>query len=118
MICTYAAHKTPISEIGPTQTESEEFKKNIPSKWAGVKRWSSNTYIRQNRLKNKSHKKTHRKTLHNTQRKNPLRRHNNCKHICTQQRNTQIYKENLRGLQERHRQQTLILGDFNTHCQQ
>ena len=28
----------------------------------------SNTYIRQNRLQNKGHKKRHRKTLHNTQR--------------------------------------------------
>ena len=41
-----------------TQTESEGLEKNIPSKWTGKKSWSSNTYIRQNRLPNKGHKET------------------------------------------------------------
>ena len=36
----------------------------------------SNTYIRQNRLQPKGHKKRHRRTLHNTQGKNPSRRQN------------------------------------------
>ena len=62
----------------------------------------SNTYITQNRLQNKGHKKRHRRTLHNTQEKNPSRRY---KHICTQHRSTQIYKEKFGGLQERYRQQ-------------
>ena len=65
------------------------------------KSWGSNTHIRQNRLQ-KSHKKRHRKSLHNTQGKNPSRRHKHCKCICTQHRSTQIHKENLGGLQERY----------------
>ena len=67
------------------------------------KSWGSNTYIRQNRFQNKGHKKRHRRTLHNTQGKNPSRRHKHCKHICTQHKSTQIYTENLGGLQERFR---------------
>ena len=62
----------------------------------------SNTHIRQNRLKKKGHKERPRRSLHNTQRKNPPRRHKHCKYICTQHRSTQIRKENLGGLQERY----------------
>ena len=76
--------------------------------------WGSNAYIRQNRLPNKVHKKRPRRSLHNTQRKNPPRRHKYCKYICSQHRSAQIHKENLGGLQERYRQQHTILVDFNT----
>ena len=62
----------------------------------------SNTHIRQNRLPKKGHKERPRRSLHNTKRKNPLRRHKHCKYICSQNRSTQIYKENLGGLQERY----------------
>ena len=62
----------------------------------------SNTHIRQNRLQKKGHKERLRRSLHNTHRKNPPRRHKHCKYICTQQRSTQIHKENLGGLQERY----------------
>ena len=86
----------------PTQTESEGLKTNFPSKWTGEKSRGNNTHIRQNRLQKKGHKKRRRKSLHNTQRKNPPRRHKHCKHICTQHRSTQIHKENLGGLQERY----------------
>ena len=65
----------------------------------------SNTHIRQNRLPKKGHKERPRRSLHNTQRRNPPRRHEHCKYICTQHRSTQIHKENLRGLQERFSQQ-------------
>ena len=58
-----------------------------------------------NRLQNKGHKKRPRRILHNTQGKIPSGRHKHCKHMCTQHRSTQIYKENLGGLQERYRQQ-------------
>ena len=51
--------------------------------------------------------------LQNTQVRNPPRRHKNYKHICTQQRSTQIYKEILGGLQERYNK-TIIVGDFVT----
>ena len=57
-----------------------------------------NTHIRQNRLQKEGHKKRPRSSLHNTQGKNPSRRHKHYKHICTQQRTTQIHKENLGGL--------------------
>ena len=59
------------------------------------KSWCSNTYIRQHGLQNKGHKERHRKTLHNTQGKNPSRRHKYYNHICTQYRSTQIYRKNL-----------------------
>ena len=62
----------------------------------------SNTHIRQNRLPKKGHKERPRRSLHNTQRKNPPRRHKYCKYICTQHRSTQIHTENLGGLQERY----------------
>ena len=62
----------------------------------------SNTHIRQNRLQKKGHKERPRRSLHNTQRKNPPRRHKHCKYICTQHRSTKIHKENLGGLQERY----------------
>ena len=62
----------------------------------------SNTHIRQNRLQNKGHKERHRRSLHNTKGKNPSRRHKHCKYTCTKHRSTQIYKENLGGLQERY----------------
>ena len=62
----------------------------------------SNTHIRQNRLQKKGHKERPRRSLHNTQRKNPLRRQKHCKYICTQHRSTQIHKENLGGLQGRY----------------
>ena len=58
--------------------------------------------------------KRHRRTLHNTQGKNAPRRRKYCKHICTQHRNTEVYKENLGGLQERYTQQHSYTGDFNT----
>ena len=74
----------------------------------------SNTHIRQNRLQKKFHKERPRRPLHNTQRKNPPRRHKHCKYICSQHRGTQIHKENLGGLQEDIDSNTIILGDFHT----
>ena len=62
----------------------------------------SNTHIRQNRLPKKGHKERPRRSLHNTQWKNPSRRHKHCEYIRTQHRSTQIHKENLGGLQERY----------------
>ena len=82
--------------------KSEGLETNFPSKWTEKKSRGSNTHIRQNRLQNKGHKKQHRRSLHNTQKKNPPRRHKHSKYICTQHRSTQIHKENLGGLQERY----------------
>ena len=91
------------------------WKKNIPRKWTcKKKRWDSNTYIRETTLQNKNHKKRPRRTLHNTQGKNTSRRHKHYKYIYTQQRNTEMHKENFGGLQERYRQQDTCSRGFNT----
>ena len=45
-------------------------------------------------FKTKSVKRRQRRTLHNDQRINPRRRHNNYKYICTQHRSTAICKAN------------------------
>ena len=87
----------------PTQTESEGLETNFLSKWTGKKKSrGSNTHIRQNRLPKKGHKERPRRSLHNTQGKNPSRKHQHCEYICTQHGSTQIYKENLGRLQERY----------------
>ena len=70
--------RDPPQDKRPTQTESEDLDKNIPSKWTGKISHASNT---QNRLQNKGHKKKHRRTLHYTQRKIPSRRHKHYIHI-------------------------------------
>ena len=86
----------------PTQTESEGLETNIPSKWTRKKSRGSNSHITQNRLQKRGHKGRPRRSLHNTQRKNPPRRHKHRKYICNQHSSTQIHKENLGGLQERY----------------
>ena len=78
------------------------------------KRWGSNSHNRQNRIQNKGQKKRPRRTLHNTQGKNPSRRHKHYKYKCTQYMSTQINKENFGGLQERYGQQHIIAGNLNT----
>ena len=94
--------RDPPQDKRPTQAESKGLETNFPSKWTGKKSWGSNIHIGQNTLQRKSHKKRPRRSLHNTQRKNPPRRHKHCKYICTQHSSTQIHKENLGGLQERY----------------
>ena len=94
--------RDPSQDKRLTQTESEGLETNFPSKCIGKKSRSRNTHIRQNRLQKEGHKERPRRILHNTQRKNPPRRHKHCKYICTQHRSTQIHKENLEGLHERH----------------
>ena len=83
-----------------TQTESEGLETNFPSKRTGKESRGSNTPMRKNRFPKKGHKERPRRSLHNTQRKNPPRRHKHCKYICTQNRRTEIHTENLGGLQE------------------
>ena len=97
--------RDPPQKERPTQNESEGLETNIQENGQEKKSWSSNTHMRQNRLHKKGHKERHTRSLHNTQRKNPPRRNKHCKYICTQQRSTQIHKENLGGLQERYGQQ-------------
>ena len=106
--------KDPHQNKTPTQTESKGLEKLLQTNGQEKTSLVSNTYIRQNRLQNKGHKKRPRGTLHNTQGKNPSRRHQHYDHICTQNRSTQIYKENLTGFKKDIHSNTLILGDFNT----
>ena len=113
MTHTYAAYKTPFQDKRLTQTESEGLETNFLSKRTGKKSRGSNTHIRQNRLPKKGHKERSRRSLHNTQRKNPQRRHKHCKYICTQNRSTQIHKENVGGLEDID-SNTITVGDFNT----
>ena len=87
----------------PTKTESEGLETNIPSKWTRKKKAGVAILISEKiAFKKKGHKKIPRRSLHNTQRKNPPRRHKHCKYICIQHRSTQIHKENLGGFQERY----------------
>ena len=104
--------RDPSQDKRLTQTENEGLETNFPSKRTGKKSRDSNTHIIQNRLPKKGHKERPRRSLHNTQGKNPSRRHKHCKYIYTQH-STQIYKENLRGLQDID-SNTLTQGDFNT----
>ena len=75
------------------------FQANRQEKKAGVEILISDKIVfkKKRGLKDRS-----RRSLHNTQRKNPPRRHKHSKYICTQHRSTQIHKENLAGLQERY----------------
>ena len=102
--------RDPPQNKRPTQTESEGLETNIPSKQTGKESWGSNTHIRQNRLQRKIHKKRPRRSLHNTQRKNPPRRH----YICTQHRSTQIHKKILEDFKKDIESNTIVVRDFNT----
>ena len=91
-----------------TQTESEGLETNFPSKWTGRKSRGSN------RLPKKGHKERPRRSLHNTQMKNPPRRHQHFKYICAQHRSTQIHKKILEEFKKDIDSNTIIVGDFNT----
>ena len=57
-----------------TQAESKGLEKILQANGQEIKQ-GRNTYIRQNKLENKGHKKKHRRTLHDTQENNPSRKH-------------------------------------------
>ena len=106
--------RNPSQDKRLTQTESEGLVTNFPSKRTGKKSSGSNTHIRQNRLPKKGHKERPRRSLHNTQRKNPPRRHRHCKYICTQHRSTQYITKILEDFKKDIDSNTIIVGDFNT----
>ena len=100
--CLQETHlRTKVLQRLKVKGQKQIFQENRQEK----KSRGSNTHITQNRLPKKDHKERPRRSLHNTQRKDLPRRHKHCKYICTQHRSTQIYKENLGGLQERYSQQ-------------
>ena len=45
--------RDPLQTYGHIQTESDRIEKDIPCKWKSKETWSSNSHIRQNRLKKK-----------------------------------------------------------------
>ena len=113
---TWPAHmlpkRDPLQKKNPTDWKWRVGKKNC-KQMDRKKSWSSNTYIRQNRVQNKSHKKRPWRTLHNGEGKNPSKRHKNYKCICTQHRSTQIHKiseDFKKGIDSN----TTVVGDFNT----
>ena len=74
----------------------------------------SYTHIRQNRLQKKGHKERPRRSVHNTQRKNPPRRHKHCKYICSQHRAPKYIKKILEDFKKDIDSNTIIVEDFNT----
>ena len=80
-----------------------------------TKNCGSNTHIRQNRLqKKKGHKKRPRRSLHNTQGKNPSRRHKYYKHVCTQQGAPKYIRKILENFKKDIDSNTIRVGKFNT----
>ena len=65
-----------------TQTESERLETNIPTKWTGKKTPGQRYSYQIIRFQKEDYKKRPRRSLHNTQGKNPSRRHKHCKYIC------------------------------------
>ena len=59
-------------------------------------------------------KKRKRRILHNDQRINPRRRYNNYYYICSQHRNTAIYKATAKSMRGEINSNTIIVGDFKT----
>ena len=104
MTHTYTASKRPTSgQKTYTHTESEGLETNFPSKWTGKKKTRVAILIPDKiDFKTKAIKRDpegHFIILKGTVHQ---KRYNPCKYICTQHRSTQIYKENLGGLQERY----------------
>ena len=81
------------------------------------KRWGSNTHIRQNRLPKKGHKERHGRSLHNTQRKNPPRRHNIVNIYAPNIGAPKCVKKILEDFKKDIDSNTIIVEDFNTHYQ-
>ena len=106
--------RDPSQDKRPTQTESEGLETNFSSKQTRKKK-QGRQYSYQTKQTSKNGQKG--RPLHNTQRKNPPRRHKHCKYICSQYRSTQIHKENLGGLQERLTATQLQQGILIPHCQ-
>ena len=116
---TWPTHMLPTRDPSQdkrlTQTESEGLETNFPSKWTGKKSRGSNTHIRQNRLQKKGHKRKPRWSVHNTQGKNPSRRHKNIVNIYAPNIGAPKYiKKILEDFKKDIDSNTIIVGDFNT----
>ena len=105
--------RDPSQDKRLTQTESEGLETNFPSKRTGKKCRGSNTHIRQNRLPKKGHKERPRRSLHNTQRKNPPRRHNIVNIYAPNIGAPKYIKKILDYFKKDMDLNTIIVGDFN-----
>ena len=108
---TCAAYKRPTSEQNTYTDWKWKHGKNIPSKWKGKKSQCGNIYIRQIYFKTKIIKRDTegyfiilRGRIHQED--------INIVNICTPQRTTQIYKENL--FKKDIDSNTILVGNFNT----
>ena len=102
MTHTYAAYKRPTSEQKTTQ-KVKGWKNIIQVNGQENKARVAIVISDKTDFKTKTVKGDTEEDFKNTQGKNPSRRHKHYKHICTQHKSTQVYKENLGGLQERYR---------------
>ena len=78
------------------------------------KNLGSNTCTTQNRLQNQGHKKRHRRILHNTQGKNPSRRHEHYKHSAPNIGASKYIRKILEDFKKDIDSNILILEDLNT----
>ena len=107
--------RDPSQDKRIAQTGSEGLETNFPGKQTRKKSRGSTTHIRQNRLPKKGHKEKPRWLLHNTQRKNPPRKHTHCKYICAPNIGAPKYiKKILEDFKKDIDSNTIIVGDFNT----
>ena len=93
------------------------WKKNIPSKWTGKKSWGSNTYVRQNRHQTKGHKRD--TEGHFTIFKGRIHQEDiniNSKYAPNVGA-LKYVRKNLQDFKKDTDSNTIIVGDFNTHCQ-
>ena len=88
------------------------WKKNILCKWEAKESWSSNTYIRQNRLQNKDCYKRLRMSLRKDQGISSRRTHGT--YFCTQHSSTSIHKANANSHKGEIDSNSVIVDDFNT----
>ena len=84
--------RDPPQRKGHIQTESEGLEKNISPN--GDEKEVGVAILISDKIENKGCERRQRRTLHNDQRINPIRRHNNYKYICTKHRSTAICKAN------------------------
>ena len=106
--------RDPLQDRRPTQTESEGLETNFPSKWSGKR--AGVAILKSDKLdfKKKGHKERPRRSLHNTQRKNPPRRHKHCKLYTPNIGASKYIKKILEYLKKDIDSNTIIVGDFNT----
>ena len=87
--------RDPPQNKRPPQTESEGLEKNIASKWTGKKK-AKVAIITLDKMDFKTKTIKRDTEVHIViSRENPSKRHKRCKHICTQHRSIQIYKQSL-----------------------